>query len=159
TNAIKKQQADISDCMLQAIPSLSNTEQLIIPDAPNLEKQVTNEGATFSGLETIDVYQSLFRQIAYVSHAPITYMDRSFALSCVSVSARVITNEIRVRVHIEKQMAPSAPVAAALSNQFFVDNDHARNHIVNVDETNERVKRNISGDYITVPIFIFMHML
>ncbi|CAF1423677.1 unnamed protein product [Rotaria magnacalcarata] len=154
TNAIKKQQADISDCMLQAIPSLSNTEQLIIPDAPNLEKQVTNEGATFSGLETIDVYQSLFRQIAYVSHAPITYMDRSFALSCVSVSARVITNEIRVRVHIEKQMAPSAPVAAALSNQFFVDNDHARNHIVNVDETNERVKRNISDWPIAVVICV-----
>lgn len=85
---------------MKATPPLSHSEQLIIPDVDKLEKQVTSEGAMFTGLESIDAYQYLLRQIAYVSHTPVTYTDRSFTLSCAGVYDHIATNEIRVRVRL-----------------------------------------------------------
>jgi len=89
---------DIMDCTLTAIPSLSNTEQLILPDNINLDKEITKEGAMISGVDSIDSYQNILRQIAYISKSPITYIDRTFTLSCSGVSDQVFTNEIRVQV-------------------------------------------------------------
>jgi hypothetical protein len=91
---------DISDCTLTAIPSLSDTEQLISPDFNNLETDVSKEGVMISGVESIDSYQNFLQQIAYISRSPVAYVDRSFALSCAGVSDQVFTNEIRVTVRI-----------------------------------------------------------
>ncbi|CAF2502141.1 unnamed protein product [Rotaria sp. Silwood2] len=154
TNAMKKNQGDIKDCTVTAIPSLSKTEQLIIPEVSNLEKQVTKQGAMISGIESIDAYQSLFRQIAYISQTPVTYVDRTFTLSCAGVYDQVFTNEIRVRVRIEKQMAPSAPVAAVLSNKLVVDNDQVRDNIFNVNDEKPRTQRNVSDWPIAVVVCI-----
>ncbi|CAF1250602.1 unnamed protein product [Rotaria sordida] len=154
TNAMKKNQRDISDCILKTEPSLSNTEQLIIPQVSNLDKQVTKDGVMFSGIESIDAYQQLFRQIAYVSQTPVTYVDRQFILSCVGVDDDVVTNEIRVRVRIEKQMAPSAPVAAVLSNKLVVDNDETRDNIFDVSDGTFRIKRNMSDWPIAVVVCV-----
>ncbi|CAF0822901.1 unnamed protein product [Rotaria sp. Silwood1] len=154
TNAMKKSQGDISDCTLITQPSLSNTEQIIVPQVSNLKKQVSNEGVMISGIESIDAYQSLLRQIAYISRTPITYVDRTFTLSCVGLYDKVFTNEIRVRVRIEKQMVPSAPVAAVLSNKLVVDNDQTRDNIFNVNEEESRMQQNKSGWPIAVVVCV-----
>jgi hypothetical protein len=148
TNAIKKNQGDIMDCTLTAIPSLSNTEQLILPDNINLDKEITKEGAMISGVDSIDSYQNILRQIAYISKSPITYIDRAFTLSCSGVSDQVSTNEIRVQIRIEKQMAPPAPVAAVLSDKFYVDNDQIRDNTFDIDDNRARAKRTASGNRI-----------
>jgi len=40
---------DIRGCMLTAKPYLSNTEQLILPDDIQQDKEITKDGATISG--------------------------------------------------------------------------------------------------------------
>jgi len=64
----------------------------------NLEKDVTKEGAIISGVDSIDYYQYILRQIAYKSDSPVTYVDRAFTLSCSGVDSEVYTNELRVQV-------------------------------------------------------------
>jgi hypothetical protein len=49
TNAIKSTQGDIHDCILTTKPSLSNTEQLILPDNIQQDKEITKDGAAISG--------------------------------------------------------------------------------------------------------------
>jgi hypothetical protein len=98
-----------------------------------------------SGIESIDAYQSLLRQIAYISQTPVTYFDRAFTLSCVGVYDKVLTNEIRVRIRIEKQMVPLAPVAAVLSNKLVVDNDETRDNIFDVNNGKSETQQNKSG--------------
>ncbi|CAF0826469.1 unnamed protein product [Adineta ricciae] len=148
TNAIKRNQGDISDCSLRATPTLSNSEQLIIPNDENLDHTITKEGAVITGVGSIDAYQYLLRQIAYISKKPVTYVDRSFTLVCNGVYDRVITNEIRVRIHTEKQMAPPAPVAAARSNKFVVNNDDIDYNFIDVDDDIYPTKRSVSGKMI-----------
>jgi hypothetical protein len=86
------------DCTLTAKPPLSNTEQIILPDDIFQEKDITKEGAMISGMDTIDSYQRILRQIAYKSISPVTYVDRAFILSCNGADEDVYTNEIRVQV-------------------------------------------------------------
>jgi hypothetical protein len=40
---------DIHDCILTTKPSLSNTEQLILPDNIQQDKEITKDGAAISG--------------------------------------------------------------------------------------------------------------
>lgn len=42
-------------------------------------------------------------------------------------------------------MAPSAPVAAAMSNKLVVDNDYMRDNTVDVDARNARTARNATS--------------
>ncbi|CAF0754565.1 unnamed protein product [Adineta steineri] len=154
TNAIKKSRGDISDCTLRATPPLSNSEQLIIPDDIKLESQITKEGAVITGVESIDSYQYFLRQIAYISKSPVTYVDRSFLLSCAGAYDRVLTNEIRVRIHIEKQMAARAPVAAVLSNKFVVNNDGIKDNLFDVEGESSVTRRNVSDWPIAVVICV-----
>lgn len=57
-------------------------------------------------------------------------------------------------------MAPSAPVAAALSNKLFVDNDHIEDQVAYVSGDDSRVKRNTSGNSIRIVSFTLLaHML
>ncbi|UJR27982.1 hypothetical protein I4U23_009240 [Adineta vaga] len=152
TNAIKRNQGDISDCSLRAKPALSNSEQLIIPKDENLDHTITTEGAVITGIGSIDAYQYLLRQIAYISRNPVTYVDRAFTLVCNGVYDRVVTNEIRVRIHVEKQIALPAPVAAALSNKFVVSNDGINENLIDVDEDIYTTKRSVSDLPIAVVI-------
>lgn len=86
------------DCTITAQPNLVDSEQLIFPDNIKQEIDVTTEGAMFTGVDSIDSYQSILKQIAYKSRSPARYIDRSFTLSCGGVDDEVLTNEIRVKV-------------------------------------------------------------
>jgi hypothetical protein len=155
TNAIKKNQGDINDCTLSAEPSLSDSEQLIIPDVNNnLETDPSKEGLLISGVDSIDTYQSILRQIAYISRSPVTYVDRSFTLSCAGVYDQVFTNEIRVRVRVEKQRAAPVPAAAILSDKLVVDNDEMRDNIFDLDREKSPVKRNLSDWPVAVIVCV-----
>jgi hypothetical protein len=52
------------------------------------------------GIDSIDSYQYILRQIAYISKSPVTYVDRTFILSCAGINDQVVTNEFSVRVRI-----------------------------------------------------------
>ena len=51
-----------------------------------------------AGFDSIDKYQYVVRQIAFISKAPVKYADRLFTLSCLTGRDGVVTNEIHVRV-------------------------------------------------------------
>ncbi len=54
------------------------------------------------------------------------------------------------QIHIEKQIAPPAPVAAILSNKLVVDNDEIRNNLFDLEA---RSAKNSAGKrLITIPI-------
>jgi hypothetical protein len=156
TNVIKKNQddGDIMDCTLTAKPPLSNTEQIILPDDIFQEKDITKEGAMISGMDTIDSYQRILRQIAYKSISPVTYVDRAFILSCNGADEDVYTNEIRVQIHIEKQMAPPVPLGAVMSDTLYVDNDQIRDNIFDIEDDRARAKRNLSDWPLAVVICV-----
>lgn len=57
-------------------------------------------------------------------------------------------------------MAPSAPVAAALSNKLVVDNDQMRDDTIDVDYGQTRTRRNGTGKRLSIAtIFHLMDML
>jgi hypothetical protein len=158
TDAIKTNQADISDCSLTTSPELSNGEELIIPDG-NLEtnrpeKVLTRNGAMLSGSASIDMYQFLLQQIAYISKSPVKYIDRTFALICVGAIDQLTTNEIRVRVHIGKEMALPPPGAAILSDKLIVDNEPMHKNTFDVDENQNRNEKNVSSWPIAVVVCV-----
>ncbi len=45
-------------------------------------------------------------------------------------------------------MAPAAPVAAVLSDKFYVDNDQMRDNTFDIDDNRARAKRTASGNRI-----------
>jgi hypothetical protein len=154
TNAIKKTEGDIRGCMLTAKPYLSNTEQLILPDDIQQDKEITKDGATIFGTDSIDTYQHILQQIAYISKSPVTYVDRTFTLSCDGVRDQVFTNDFIVRIRIEKQMAPPAPMAAVWSDKLYVDNDQIRDNTFDINDRRGQTKRNISDWPIAVVVCI-----
>ncbi|CAF3414907.1 unnamed protein product [Rotaria sp. Silwood1] len=95
----------------------------------------------------------MLQHIAYISKIPLTYNDRTFSLVCVGTHDQTSTNEIRIQIHIEKQTPPAAPVAAALSDTLFVDNDQIRDTIFDIGE-NSRPAKNLSGWPILVVICV-----
>lgn len=123
TNALKKSRMEISECIVETKPKLTNHEKLIVVEKNNVEKIFNENGAMITGIDSIDTYQDLLRQIAFISKSPVKYLDRTFTLTCTTGQEETNTNEIRVRVIIEKQQAPPAPVAAIQSNRLVVDND------------------------------------
>ncbi|CAF1018548.1 unnamed protein product [Adineta steineri] len=139
TDAIKKDQVDISDCSINTTPDLSNDEQFILPDENlelnNIRKDHTQTGLVLSGSSSIDTYRFILQQIAYVSKSPVKYIDRTFSLVCIGVHEQVSTNEIRVRVHVEKQIAPPAPVAAVSSNKLYVDNIQIEDSLLDMESS------------------------
>ncbi|CAF3887254.1 unnamed protein product [Rotaria sordida] len=156
-DAIKNDQVDISDCSINTSPDLTNNEQIIIPDdnfhINNLQKDLTQTGLILAGLGSIDSYQYVLQHIAYTSKSPVQYNDRTFSLVCVGSHDQTSTNEIRIRIHIEKQIVPSAPFAAALSNKLFVDNDQTRDNLFDLGESAPSAK-NLSGWPIIIVICV-----
>jgi len=51
------------------------------------------------GSASIDSYQFILQQIAYISKSPVKYIDRTFSLVCVGEHDHTSTNEIRIRVN------------------------------------------------------------
>ncbi|CAF0892158.1 unnamed protein product [Rotaria sp. Silwood1] len=157
TDTLNNDQVDINDCSINTTPDLTNNEQLIIPDdnfhINNLQKDLTQTGLLLSGSGSIDSYQYMLQHIAYISKIPLTYNDRTFSLVCVGTHDQTSTNEIRIQIHIEKQTPPAAPVAAALSDTLFVDNDQIRDTIFDIGE-NSRPAKNLSGWPILVVICV-----
>ena len=96
---------DIQDCSITAKPLLSMSEQLILPDNLIREKDLSDAGAYLSGVDSIDSYQHILRQIAYISSSPVTYVDREFLLVCTGATEQVTTNELRVRVRQMKHVS------------------------------------------------------
>ncbi|CAF2577588.1 unnamed protein product [Rotaria sp. Silwood2] len=147
TDGIKNDQVDISDCSINTSPDLTNNELLIVPDdnfhINNLQKDLTQTGLILSGSGSIDSYQYMIQHIAYVSKSPVKYNDRTFSLVCVGTHDQISTNEILIRILIEKQAPPPAPVAAALSNKLFVDNDQIRDTLFDIGERS-RPNKNLS---------------
>ena len=110
--------ADISDCTVSTSPKLSASEQLIVPDSRNLEKILTETGAMISGglfaeqtneaysdffisgIDSIDTYQYILRQVAYLAKSPVKYTERTFVLTCSGAHDKISTNEIRLRVRV-----------------------------------------------------------
>lgn len=107
------------DCTITAEPILATSEQLILPDNIKQEKDVTEEGVLITGVDSIDSYQYLLRQIAYKSASPVRYIDRAFTLSCAGADEDVFTNEIRVKVRIYHHYYQGRKKNLAINNLFF----------------------------------------
>ncbi|UJR21434.1 hypothetical protein I4U23_024520 [Adineta vaga] len=143
TDALKKDQVDISDCSINTSPDFSSGEKFIIPDENleinNIRKDLTQTGLVLSGFGSIDTYQFILQQILFLSKSPIKYVDRTFSLICIGAQEQISTNEIRIEIHVEKQVQRSAPVAAALSNKLYVDNDPIKENLFDIDDSAETV--------------------
>ncbi|CAF3271573.1 unnamed protein product [Rotaria socialis] len=161
TDATIRADVELSDCSINTSPDLTNDEQLIVSDDTldinNLQKDLTQTGLILTGVGSIESYQSILRNIVYSSKSPTSYIDRIFSLVCLKTHDQVSTNEILVRIHTEKQAAPSAPAAAVLSNKLYVDNDQIRDTIFDMAE-NSRSMKNSSGKIFSLTKINIMHM-
>lgn len=57
-------------------------------------------GAMISGIDSIDTYQRILREIAYISKSPLKFTERTFVLTCLSAHDQISTNEIHLRVRL-----------------------------------------------------------
>lgn len=147
TDALNKNQADITDCSISTQPEFSRNERLFASDENfginNLDKVPTQTGFMLSGSGSIDSYQNILRHISYVAQSPIEHFERTFSLICMGAHDQSSTNEVRIEIHVEKHIVPAAPVAAILSDKLVIDNDFIRDNIYDVDGFSS--SKNLSG--------------
>ncbi|CAF1435096.1 unnamed protein product, partial [Adineta ricciae] len=158
TDALKKDQVDISDCSINTTPDLSNGEHFIVPDENleinNIRKDLTQTGLVLSGFGSIDTYQFILQQTAFISKTPAKYVDRTFSLVCIGAQEQITTNEVRVRMHVEKQTQPAPPPAAVLNNKLYVDNDDMKENLFDIDVSSSSTAEKLTAWPIAIGICV-----